>query len=100
MFFDRFDCNDFPKALSIKEIEQLSSKCFELFSCHLPDGYKAFLLKTNGFSDDGYSVFCFFNDEMQSKFPYYSGLDLISFNTRFQENTEIRDFLMREPPQR
>lgn len=83
-----------PKGLTAQEIKQLSQRSADHFGCPLPEGYCAFLRASNGFSYDGYRIFCLFNGDMQREFPYFSTLDFESFNTDFSENTDIFDFLL------
>lgn len=85
---------DYPKGLSQKTIEKVSIYCKEHFDCPLPTGYSAFLEKANGFSYNGYSVFCCYNDEIENVFPRYAVLDLVTFNTKFYANTDITSYFM------
>lgn len=88
------DPEDRPQGVSLSEIEELDANSKKHFGCNIPNGYKDFLKKANGLSDDGYSIFCYFNDDMKNSFPRYSNLDFISFNSKFVENTGISEYLM------
>lgn len=85
---------EYPHGLSDKTIHDVSAYCMEHFGCPLPAGYVQFLKEANGFSYDGRSIFCCYNDEIETAFPRYAGLDFVTFNTRFHENTDISSYLM------
>ncbi len=85
---------EYPRGLSDVTIERVSAYCAEHFACPLPQGYAKFLKEANGFSYDGHSVFCCYNDEIQNSFPRYASLDFVTFNTKFQENTDISSYLI------
>lgn len=85
---------EYPQGLSDKTINKVSAYCTDHFGCPLPEGYSKFLKEANGFSYDGRSIFCCYNNEIQIAFPRYAGLDLVTFNTKFYENTDISSYLM------
>ena len=85
---------EYPHGLSDETINKVSDYCTKHFACSLPEGYAKFLKEANGFSYDGRSVFCCYNDEIQKVFPRYVGLDFVTFNTKFFENTDIYSYLM------
>lgn len=83
-----------PPGLSEGAIQRVSSYCKENFDCFLPQGYMEFLHHMNGFSYDGHSIFCCYNDDIEKNFPRYAVYDLITFNTKFHEETDIGDYLL------
>ena len=85
---------EYPRGLSQETVDKVSAYCAEHFGSPLPDGYAKFLKEANGFSYDGRSVFCCYNDEIQNAFPRYAGLDFVTFNTNFYENTDISSYIM------
>lgn len=85
---------EYPQGLSNETINKVSAYCTEQFGCPLPEGYSNFLKEANGFSYDGRSIFCCYNDEIKISFPRYAGLDLVTFNTKFYENTDISSYLV------
>ena len=88
------DDSDIPAGLSNDDVEALSQRSNDLFSCELPKGYREFLRKCNGLSDNGYSVFCYYNQDMEKEFPCYASLDFLSFNQNFRDFTDITDYLI------
>ena len=85
---------EYPHGLSDETINRVSIYCTDYFGCSLPEGYSKFLKEANGFSYDGRSIFCCYNDEIQSSFPRYTGLDFVTFNTKFYKNTDIYSYLV------
>ena len=85
---------EYPQGLSDETISKVSDYCKEHFGSHLPEGYAKFLKEANGFSYDGRSVFCCYNDEIQNVFQRYAGLDFVTFNTKFHANTDISSYLI------
>ncbi len=83
-----------PKGLSIETIEKVSDYFKENFSSYLPQDYIEFLHTINGFSYDGYSIFCCYNDEIEKNYPRYASLDLVTFNAKFYKNTNITDYII------
>lgn len=83
-----------PLGLSEQTIQQVSNFCQENFDCYLPQEYTEFLHYMNGFSYDGYSIFCCYNDDIEKNFPRYAGLDLITINTNFYKGTDIDEYLL------
>lgn len=86
--------NEYPHGLSVETINEVSAYCAEHFGCPLPEGYVNFLMEANGFSYDGRSVFCCYNDDIQKHYPRYASLDFVTFNTKFYGNTDISAYLM------
>lgn len=84
----------YPLGLTIETIKKVSNYFEQNFQCPLPTGYINFLHQMNGFSDDGHSIFCCYNEDIQNNFPKYSNLDLVTFNKNFHENTDISDYIM------
>lgn len=85
---------EYPKGLSQETIDMVSAYCEEHFGCPLPSGYAMFLKQANGFSYDGHSIFCCYNNEIQTVFPKYTGFDFVTFNTKFYVNTDISSYLV------
>lgn len=83
-----------PKGLSVETTKKVTDYFKKNFGCYLPQGYVEFLNVMNGFSNDGYSIFCCYNDDIENNFPRYKSLDLVTFNTKFYENTDITDYIM------
>ncbi len=83
-----------PKGLTSKTTQQVSDYFKEHFNSCLPQGYIEFLNVMNGFSYDGHSIFCCYNDEIEKNYPRYSSLDLVTFNTNFYANTDISDYIL------
>ena len=54
-----------PKGLTNETIREISNYFLENFNSYLPQGYIEFLTVMNGFSYDGHSVFCCYNDEIE-----------------------------------
>lgn len=82
-----------PKGLSSETINAVSNYCQEHFGSPLPQGYMDFLKEMNGFEYDGNCIYCCYNNDIINNFPRYDSLDLVSFNTRFVENTDIDEFI-------
>lgn len=83
-----------PKGLTKETVNKVSDYCYYNFNCYLPEEYKTFLTIINGYSFDDYKIFCCYNLDIEQNFPRYSSLDLITFNTKFYENTDIVDYLI------
>lgn len=83
-----------PLGLSSIVTQEVSNYCKEHFGCFLPLEYEDFLHEINGFSYDGHSIFCCFNEDIEKNFPRYASLDFITINTNFQEGTDIGDYLL------
>lgn len=83
-----------PKGLTSETIKKVSDYFKENFNSYLPQGYLEFLNVMNGFSYDGHSIFCCYNDEIESNYPRYTSLDLVTFNTKFYTNTDISDYII------
>ena len=83
-----------PKGLSDATINDVSNYCKEHFGAELPQGYKDFLQTMNGFIFDDYSIFCCYNADIKENFPAYASMDLVTFNTRFYDFTDITDYIM------
>lgn len=89
----------FPKAeylagMTLNNIELLNKKYLKTFSCLLPNDYQLFLREYNGFYYNGHSVFGCYDEDMMCKDRGLSGLDVYSFNDRFQDYTDIVDFII------
>lgn len=85
---------EYPKGLSNQAIERVSDYSEKHFGCSLPESYAKFLKEANGFSYDGHSIYCCYNDDIREFFPMYMVLDFVTINTDFYENTDISDYLM------
>lgn len=83
-----------PAGLTMQTITKVSDYFKENFGCPLPEGYVDFLNIMNGFSFDGYNIFCCYNDDIATNFPRYSSLDLVTFNTKFYNNTDVTDYII------
>lgn len=83
-----------PKGLTNETIKKLSDYFKENFNSCLPQDYIEFLNVMNGFSYDGHSIFCCYNDEIEKNYPRYASLDLVTFNTNFYANTDISDYII------
>ena len=83
-----------PKGLTNETIKKVSDYFKENFNSWLPQGYIEFLNVMNGFSYDGHSIFCCYNDDIEKKYPRYAVYDLVTFNTNFYENTDISDYII------
>jgi len=85
---------EYPSGLLQDTIDKVSAFSEAHFGCPLPTGYAMFLKEANGFSYDGHSVFCCYNNEIKTVFPRYKGLDFVTFNAKFYLNTDIYSYLM------
>ena len=85
-----------PKGLTSETTKKLSHYFKENFNSYLSEGYLEFLNIMNGFSYDGHSIFCCYNDEIESNYPRYSSLDLATFDTQFYANTDTLDYIILE----
>lgn len=83
-----------PKGLTNETIKKISDYFKENFNSCLPQGYMEFLNVMNGFSYDGRSIFCCYNDEIEKNYPRYASLDLVTFNANFYANTDISDYII------
>lgn len=83
-----------PSGLSKETVQKVSNYCQENFGCFLPQEYADFLHHMNGFSYDGHSIFCCYNDDIEKNFPRYAGLDLVTSNAMFHETTDINEYLL------
>lgn len=83
-----------PKGLTNETIKRVSDYFKENFNSSLPQGYMKFLNVMNGFSYDGHSIFCCYNDEIEKNYPRYASLDLVTFNTNFYANTDISNYII------
>jgi|GEM_PF-1418404 len=82
-----------PKGLSGETINKVSEYCVQHFGTNLPLSYRDFLKLMNGFSYDDRSIFCCYNDDIKNNFPGYASLDLVTFNTKFTEYTDIDEYI-------
>lgn len=86
--------DEYPPGLSSKTITKVSAYCKVHFNISLPADFVTFLEEANGFSYNGRSVFCCYNDTIEQSFPRYASFDLVTCNTEFYENTDISSYLM------
>ena len=83
-----------PKGLTNETIKKVSDYFKQNYDSWLPQGYIEFLNVMNGFSYDGHSIFCCYNDDIEKNYPRYAVYDLVTFNTNFYENTDISDYII------
>ncbi|MDR0957415.1 MAG: YrhA family protein [Candidatus Nomurabacteria bacterium] len=83
-----------PKGLSEEDVIAISEYFKSNFNYSLPEGYTEFLEKMNGFSFDGYTIFCCLNDDVKENFPRRETSDLLYNNTNFRENTGITNYIL------
>lgn len=80
--------------LSQDVINKISKDCFLKFGVYIPKEYHLFLQELNGFYYNGYAIFGCYDSEMIEKDKGLAGLDLVSFNERFRDFSEIEDLLI------
>jgi len=83
-----------PRGLSDIEIETLSRIIREKFDIQIPDGYADFLKMMNGFSFNGFNVYCYINDDIKKNIDEMLAFDIIDANERFCDCADNDDYLL------
>ena len=80
--------------LSDVEINMTENSFEELIGDKLPEEYLSFLKESNGFAVNGLHIFGSYDEEYLKQFPRRKSYDIIRFNVRFRDLTDISDYIM------